>query len=339
MTADDRRETQARARGRQRPARARRRTAIGRDETPTGLLVALGRAAQPILDLSLSPQPLTLHTTLRLALSPRPRPAPPGSHAHGHLARNPVSLATLGLGPTPPSPLAPKGLPLHLPPSSRRPPSLQLALPRLMSQLLPPIFPDGHGPSCHSSRPGLGLWLMLTLPLLCLALASSPRSPPRSPASPTEPVPPGTTQEEIDQARQMKQFTKYMGYGMESCVFKGSMAGVMGCVIPLSPAPFRPSVPCGRARSARAGHAALDGFARGSGADPTSLDDSRPHYPQCGPTDALAVPRTRARAGGRALASRTAGPSPRAGLGRAWGWLGCATRRACWPKRTRGHGG
>lgn len=43
-----------------------------------------------------------------------------------------------------------------------------------------------------------------------------------------EPVPPGTTQDELDQARQMKLFTKYMNVGMESCVFKATMAGVMG---------------------------------------------------------------------------------------------------------------
>ena len=87
--------------------------------------------------------------------------------------------------------------------------------PSSMSQLLPPIFPDGHGQSLLPAFPSISSFSLNAFQL-------------------PEPVPPGTTQDELDQARQMKLFTKYMNVGMESCVFKGTMAGVMGCVQSLS---------------------------------------------------------------------------------------------------------
>lgn len=53
-----------------------------------------------------------------------------------------------------------------------------------------------------------------------------------------EPMPPGTTPEERAEALKMVQMQKYFGYGMESCVFKSTMAGVVGCVFFPSLLPF-----------------------------------------------------------------------------------------------------
>jgi hypothetical protein len=48
-------------------------------------------------------------------------------------------------------------------------------------------------------------------------------------------MPPGTTEEERQQALQMVQMQKFMGYGVESCIFKTTLAGGAGYALLLPP--------------------------------------------------------------------------------------------------------
>jgi hypothetical protein len=48
-------------------------------------------------------------------------------------------------------------------------------------------------------------------------------------------MPPGTTEEERQQALQMVQMQKFMGYGGESCIFKTTLAGGAAYALLLPP--------------------------------------------------------------------------------------------------------